>query len=284
MNLKRLFILGISGMFASGTQAQLFNQSNPTWDYTFAAGVSSYLGDLVQSNPLFREPSYCFSTGVAYNYNPHLSFRADFSLLQIQAHDSKNARADLKARNLNFKSQMWDINTSMEYNVWDITGDEHKFTPYVFVGIGLCHFNPTTTDRNGKTVNLQGMNTEGQGLSAFPDRKPYSTTILQIPIGGGLKYRVSDRVALGLEFKYRYVDTDYLDDVSSAGYPDPALLSPAVRILTYRADELPGGNAYTKSNIQGLNRGNPNNRDAYYSGQFKFIYQLKKANTNDINY
>ena len=287
MKLSRLLALSLMLILSSMVNAQFFDRLNPSLDFAGAAGISSYYGDLAQPHSVFREPSYCLSAGVAYNHNPHLSLRTDFSFLQVQAHDSKNSRADLKARNLSFKSEMWELNATAEYNVLDITGDNHKITPYAFIGFGVCHFNPYTTDRNGKTVYLQPQGTEGQGLAAYPDRKPYATTILQIPLGGGVKYAVSEKLTLALELKYRYIDTDYLDDVSNAGYPDPSILAAKnvnLPMLTYRADELPGGNAYTKSNVLGLNRGNPNNRDAYYSFQFKVLLRLKNYEHVDINY
>ena len=287
MKIIRFLLFSLFLMLNSIVYAQFFDRDNPSLDFSAAAGIASYYGDLAQNHSFFREPSYCLSTGIAYNHNPHLTLRTDFSFLQVQAHDSKNTRADLKARNLSFISQMWDLNATFEYNVLDITGDQHKITPYAFIGFGVCHFNPYTKDRNGKTVYLQPMGTEGQGLAAYPDRKPYATTILQVPMGFGVKYAMSEKISFGLELKYRYIDTDYLDDVSNAGYPDPAILAakdPNLHILTYRADELPGGNSYTKSNVTGLNRGNPNNRDAYYSLQFKVLVKLKNFEHVDINY
>ena len=287
MKFIRCITLGSIIIISFSAQAQFFDRVNPSMDLTLAAGVASYYGDLVQKSPIFREPSFAISAGMSYNHNPHLSLRADMSFLQIKGSDAKNSRPDLIARNLSFKSLVFDINTSIEYNVLDITGEEHKFTPYIFLGVGICHFDPYTKDRNGNKVMLQPLGTEGQGLDAYPDRTPYARTILQVPFGGGIKYAISDKISLGFEFKYRYVDTDYLDDVSNAGYPDRALLAaknPALPFLTYRADQLPGGKAYTSTNTLGLSRGNPNNKDAYYTGQFKLIYKIKRYSANDINY
>lgn len=264
---------------------QIFEPNNPSVDLSFGAGISSYYGDLIQSNPFFKEPSYCFSTGIAYNHNPHLTLRGDFSYQQIQAQDSKNKRPDLIARNLSFKSQIWNIDAMMEYNVIDITAN-NKFTPYAFLGFGVCHFNPYTKDRNGKKVYLQPLGTEGQGLALYPDRLPYATTILEVPFGIGFKYAISSRLNLAFELKYHYVDTDHLDDVSNAGYPDQAALAaknPSLPMLTYRGDELPGGAPYP-SKSSGLNRGNPNNRDAYYNGQFKINFRLHSSSKIEIDY
>ena len=251
-----------------------------SWELTGAAGIASYYGDLVQSSPFFRQPGYAISFGAKYNFNPHWVWRGEVSFMKVKGNDSKNKRDDLKARNLSFKSAIWDINTEAEYNLFDINGGEHKFTPYGFFGVGLYHYNPTTVDRNGNKVNLRLAATEGQGSSVYPDRKPYKTTKLQLPFGFGVKYALNERIVLGLEFKYRFIDNDYLDDVSESGYPDPAAV--AFPQLTYRGDELPGGAPYPPKG-GGLNRGNPNHNDSYYSGQLTFAWRLRSSSVQ-INY
>ena len=58
------------------------------------------------------------------------------------------------------------------------------------------------------------LGTEGQGDSAYPDRKPYNTMGFCIPFGVGVKYAINDRMNIGLEITHRFTTTDYLDDVS----------------------------------------------------------------------
>ncbi len=262
-----------------------FAKSQSALEVSAGAGIASYYGDLVQSSPFFREPSYSFSAGASHFFTTHWSVRGDFSVLKVGAKDSKNSRDDLKARNLSFKTGIWDFSVAGQYDLYDLTSGEHSFTPYAFVGAGLFHFNPYTTDRYGNKVFLKSKGTEGQGTSAYPDRQPYKTTQLQIPFGMGVKYALNDKLVLGLEFRYRYIDTDYLDDVSMAGYPDMAVLAakdPTLPGLAYRGDELPGGAPYPPKG-GGLNRGNPNNKDSYYSLEAKIIWRLKGSGIQ-INY
>jgi hypothetical protein len=278
IHLRLLCLLLMTSLFAK-------SQSNSTSEINFGAGIASYYGDLTQSDhAIFDQPSYAFSGGYSLNFTPHWSWISDIAFLKVQASDSKNSRADLRARNLSFKSGIWNVNTAAEYNIFDIS-DGRKFTPYVFLGIGLFHFNPYTTDRNGNKVYLQLKGTEGQGLAAYPDRQPYKLTQLEMPFGLGVKFVLNDNMMLQWEFRYHYIDTDYLDDVSQAGYPDQAVLAakdPTLPGLTYRGDELPGGAPYPGKGA-GLNRGNPNNRDSYYTTQIKFVYRLK-SNKLSVNY
>ncbi len=263
-----------------------FAKSQSAMELTGGVGIASYYGDLIQGSPLFQQPSYAISIGAAHYFSPHWSVRGDISILKVQAKDSKNKRDDLKARNLSFKSGIWEVNVAGQYDLFDLSLGEHKFTPYAFLGVGFFHFNPYTTDRFGNKVYLKLKGTEGQGTAAYPDRQPYKTTQLQLPFGFGVKYAVNDRMVLGLEFKYRYIDTDHLDDVSVDRYPDQAVLAakdPTLPGLTYRGDELPGGAPYpAKANM--LPRGNPNNNDAYYTFQAKVSWRLKNSNKVQINY
>lgn len=256
------------------TNAQHFQPDNEGISFIAGAGASGYWGDLTEKSKLLSQPGYSFTAGFSYRYNRYFDARAEFSILNLKASDSKNKRADLKNRNLNFKTNVWDFNLIVDYNLHFNT-EERKLKPYVFFGVGLCRFNPYTTNRSGDKVYLQPLGTEGQGLSAYPDRKPYERTVIQLPMGLGVKYAVSNRIMLQLEYKYRYLPTDYLDDVSMAGYPSSTTLAaanPGLPLLTYRGDELPGGEPYP--NNAGLNRGNPNNRDTYYTLQFKLAYRL----------
>lgn len=276
ISLRLLCVLLITSSFAKA-------QGNG--ELSFGAGVASYYGDLMESNhAFFSQPNYAFTLGGQYYFSPKWSIRGDFSVLKVGAADSKNKRADLKARNLSFKSGIWELSAEGQYDILDIQSGERQFTPYLFGGFGIFHFNPYTTDRNGNKVYLQTMGTEGQGLSAYPDRKPYKKTQLNLPFGIGVKYVLNDRMVVGLEFKYRYIDTDYLDDVSTDKYPDYNVLyakNPNLPGLTYRGDELPGGSTYPKNSV--LPRGNPNNNDSYYSVQAKLIWRLNSSKIQ-INY
>lgn len=244
-------------------------------DLTAAAGISNYYGDLTENAHLFNQSSYALTLGTAYNFKRKFNVRADLSILQLQAKDSKNKRIDLQARNLNFKSNVWELNAGIGYDFRDIR-TKYKFTPYVYAGFGIFHFNPFTTDRFGDKQYLQPLGTEGQGIAAYPDRKSYKLTEFEWLAGLGVKYVYNENIVLQFEFRYRYTNTDYIDDVSRSSYPDKALLEQKninLPKLTYRGDELPGGAPYPTN--PGLNRGYPKKNDVFYTTQLKIAYRLK---------
>lgn len=184
-------------------------------------------------------------------------------------------------RNLNFKSKISDFMLALEVHPIYIarSGDEDAepplLSPYLLGGIGFFSFNPQTT-KNGQTIDLQPLSTEGQGFAEFPDRKPYKLSQMNIPIGAGVKYELGSTLTLRAEFVYRKLNTDYLDDVSSEYYIDPTLyanyftgakLTNAL-LLNNRQYELNPGHGYDTRD----QRGNPKNKDAYFTFNVKIGY------------
>ena len=180
-------------------------------------------------------------------------------------------------RNLNFKSTITEANLLFEVYPTVIFEDQPtdqwgRLRPYGLLGIGVFHFNPMGqyVDPNTSAttwVYLQPLHTEGEGFVA--NRPNYALTQIEIPMGFGLKYYVSDKVNLGLEFLYRKTFTDYIDDVSTT-FVDPAVL----------AANLPSGTATiatamsNKSPLQGIpgsdynpgdKRGDPTQNDAFFT-------------------
>src|SRR4029079_7997167 len=100
---------------------------------------------------------------------------------------------------------------------------EHRFSPYLFAGLSLFHFNPYSKDALGNDVNLRSLSTEGQNLPEYPDRKMYSLNQISIPFGGGIHFAVTENITLGYEIRMHKTFTDYLDDVSKS-YVDKAPL------------------------------------------------------------
>lgn len=273
----KLYLIASAVLISFNSMAQK-SPENPNAPDTYSkfsihagAGIAAYHGDLMQSDAnMFKQASYSFSAGASYAFIKKLSASLDFGIQQLKAADSKNSGEQYKARNLSFKSTVFDIAVSAEYSILDL--DRYKVTPYVSAGVGVMFFNPYTTSAAGNKQYLRELGTEGQGLSAYPDRKMYKKSAVEFPLGIGAKYPLTDKIALKLDLKYRITGTDYLDDVSINGYPDKALLdarNPVTATFTWRGNEV-GQGGYPKN--LALPRGNPNNKDGYLTIQFKVVY------------
>jgi len=120
-------------------------------------------------------------------------------------------------RNLSFKSNIAEVHLTAEVHPFFFTiyeeGKAPFFSPYVVAGIGFFTFNPQAY-LNGQWHFLHPLRTEGQGFAEYPDREPYKITQLNIPLGIGLKYELGSFVSARLEFLYRILFTDYIDDAS----------------------------------------------------------------------
>lgn len=236
--------------------------SQSRWHLSLMGGASNYSGDLQTKNFTLDQSNGAFGLGVLYDLTPQLALRAGFNYGKIAADDKKNPPA-LQQRNLNFTSKITELNLLMEFRPWDL--EIRRFSPYLFTGLALYHFNPYTYDSSGNKYFLQPLGTEGQGLAAYPERKLYKLTQLSIPLGAGIRFKVNDRVSLGYEAGFRKTFTDYLDDVSTR-YADPSLLlqyrgAKAVE-LAYRGGELKSGDPNYP--VPGTIRGSSNHKDWYY--------------------
>ena len=260
--MKKILLVGI--LFPLFSQAQ--------WNVNLFGGFSNYIGDLQSKAYTTQQSNGSFGAGLQYDLTGHLSFLSNLTYGRISAADGYSSKADLKARNLNFESVIGEWNLLAEYNILDL--QTHKLTPYVFAGIAIFHFNPYAYDTLGKKVYLRPLSTEGEGLAQYPGRKPYSLTQFSIPFGGGIKFRISDRVVLAYEIGLRRTSTDYLDDVSSTYVSQTALLAAkggeAVE-MAYRGNEVKGGTGYPPD---GEVRGNPKRKDWYYMSGLRVTIAL----------
>ncbi len=185
-------------------------------------GVSYYMGDLVQTQ-IFSTPGYNFGVNYRYNINTRFAIKIAAHYGQISG-DSKFNKKTLRYKNLSFHSSILDVEAGLEINFLEYMPGSLKkrFTPYIFGGLAFFRFNPKAYYM-GKEYELQPLGTEGQGLTAYPNKTPYKLSSFAIPFGFGFKFNISKKVSLGLEWGMRKTFTDYLDDVSSR-YADPTLL------------------------------------------------------------
>jgi len=233
--------------------------------FTGGIGIASYVGDLIKSNTAFQQSSYSLNAGLSYSIIQHLNARFDIGFHNVQGYDSKTGGAHPE-RNLSFRSNIFEFSLGAEYTVMNM--DNHRFSPYLFAGIGVFRFNPRAYYGAGGTHKLRELGTEGQGIAGYPGM--YSTMAVEYPLAIGIKYVINKKIMLMGEFCYRHTGTDYLDDVSTF-YPNKALLdarNPASSKYTYRGDG-------TYPTNPTLKRGDAGNKDGYYTTQVKIAYKLQ---------
>jgi hypothetical protein len=264
--MKKFLLLGIFVPAFSFVQAQ--------FHVNLFGGFANYFGDLQSKAYTTQQSHLAVGAGLQYDLTGHFSLLTNLTYGNVGASDAYNLQPDLKARNLSFQTSIIEWNVLAEYNLLDL--NDHKFTPYIFAGLAVYHFNPFAYDSLGKKVDLQPLSTEGEGLTQYPDRKPYALTQLAIPFGGGIKFRVSDRVVLAYEIGLRKLFTDYLDDVSTRYVDQTTLLNargPEAVEMAYRGNEVKGSGAGVYP-ADGTVRGNPGHKDWYYTSGIRVSIDL----------
>jgi hypothetical protein len=237
--------------------------------------MSFYNGDMSNGFLSLRTIGPAGMVNFKYDWGDIAVLRIGVGYGHVSANDKYNKSADVRSRNLNFKTNIAEVMAGVEVNLLD--PENTNTYPYALAGLGLYHFNPYTFDKNDRKTFLQPLSTEGQGLPEYPDRKEYKLTQLCIPFGVGFKHIVKAKYAIGFEVGFRYLFTDYFDDVSKT-YIDPNILRDrkgeiAVELAARQVNSTPA---------IGDRRGNPDNKDIYVMAGAKFTLFLSKKKPEKV--
>ena len=202
-------------LFPKISFSQLFKTNT---ELGFKGGVSYYTGDINSDH--FNSTNPAASLIVRRNFDRRFAVKGEVSLLSIDGDDRLSDDLIRLNRGLHFRSKIQELSSQIEFNFLPFeTGSVlYNWTPYIFSGISIYNFNPQAENSNGQWVDLQPLGTEGQGTTAYPERKKYPRTQIAIPMGAGFKYTLNERLNIMLSFSARKSFTDYLDDVSTT-YP-----------------------------------------------------------------
>lgn len=216
-------------------------------------GGTYYLGEL---NPgkqfLFTKPAY--GGTLRFNFDDRWTGRFNILLGSIAGDDAISKVNE--SRNLRFKSSITELSLVGEFNFLEyFTGSSiNYFTPFLFGGPGFFIFNPKAPYQNEMVV-LHDIGTEGQ----LSDGDSYSLYGLSAVFGIGIKYSLTNRIGLGIEWGMRKTFTDYLDDVSRDYYIDFTKITTPEQI----DDAVFLSDPSVVKHAPGMQRGNPQNNDWY---------------------
>ena len=239
-------------------------------------GGSGYSGDITPKSELFSTGKTHEALGLfaRFDVNRKLAWRVSYNYAKISGDDANANNPGRVNRNLSFRSNIHELALLGEFNP---IGSDKRLYPYLYGGAAVFKFNPEAV-YNGQLVELQPLGTEGQGMNGFDSK--YRLTQISIPLGVGVKYRITDRLNLGLELGLRKTFTDYLDDLSGnyVNYND--LLAgngPIAAALGNRTGELLGTEPLVIDT--GSQRGNADKDDWYYVGGLTISYQFYDKNS-----
>lgn len=232
-----------------------------------SVGLSTYQGDLAPNSIGGSLSQLHFSGGIfgRYNFNNFISAKVSLNYAKLSAEDANAASEAQQARNLSFRSNIFEGSVTAEFNIlgYQPYNFERTFSPYIFAGVSYFRFNPEAFFDN-EWVELQPLGTEGQGLEGFEEE--YRLFQIAIPVGVGVKYALNDQWNIGLEVGLRKTFTDYIDDVSGL-FGDNAVITAGngelAGLLNDRAGEITNEPPVRTATSQ---RGNADKDDSYIIG------------------
>jgi hypothetical protein len=236
----------------------------------------------------WTKTQFCGGLFVSATWHSLVAVRMEGIYGQVTASDDvlKNVQGIARQRylrNLHFKSSIAELALSAEFHPLFLSTSEDAeaplCSPYITAGAGFFYYNPQTK-LNNNWIDLRPLHTEGQGFKEYPNRPEYKSTSWSVPIGAGIKYDKAGLVNYRFEIVYRITGTDYLDDVST-NYINPYLFKlymPANKAdlamqLADRSGTVDPGN----TNKDGNKRGNPKDKDAYFTFNIKISLTLNRG-------
>ncbi len=190
--MKQLLVILMS-LLASAQLHLAAQEETYRFDMGGQVGVAGYIGDA--SSSIFSKPG--FSGGVSFRYLPDVrwAIRGVLNVLSLSGDTSTMDDVLPGGAQYSFKSTAYDLGGRVEFNFFAYgIGETYKklkrWSPYLTVGAGVT------------LAKCDGASNVG----------------FNIPMGVGLKYKLKERLNLGLEFTMTKVFSDHVDGVLSDLY------------------------------------------------------------------
>ena len=319
--MKRIIIFAVLNLIFLGTGLSQSWKRYPA-SIVYGNGTNHFLGDLGGGKKDaahflgirdidIQATRPTWQIGYRYRIQEYFVLRANYTYALITGNDASSGMFSRKARNLSFRSGIYELSGQIEYYFIKEKGvgkssfsSLKAFSPlsaYVFLGVGGLYFNPKAKDpTTGKWIALEPLGTEGQ--YANPDGSPYTYTDYYSPheelttpkpysrfaammsMGIGIKYDLNKLWAVGLEISNRYTSTDYLDDTHDRyfNYDDFGLTPPSEYtrvfsdrhlVVDYNTETV--GTEKAEPFHSGMRmRGDPRYNDAYILALITVYYRL----------
>lgn len=183
MRTIRALILYIALAVAGMASAQ---EAPYKFDFGAGLGMSGYAGDA--SSSVFKHPGFVGEVAARYIPNTRMAFRGVFSTLSLSGNTADMANVLPGGQQYSFKSQVYDLGVRYEFNFFSYgIGETYKrlrrWSPYLTLGLGVTL---ATCDGN---------------IAVGPN----------LPMGAGIKYKLKERLNLGIEFTMTKVFNDHVD-------------------------------------------------------------------------
>lgn len=304
-------------------QKKGFPKENRYNSISLTLNAMNYYGDLapkpsrLSTDFGFTRPAVGLS--FSHRFGPRYTLTGSFMYGSLKGADAESAdQGDSEngifryQRNLSFRNRIKELSIIASLDLYENQStyiSRVSWTPFVYAGLAVFHHNPQAqvpaTDLNGNPfpnagewVDLRPLGTEGQHSTLLDTDvnhgiKEYKNIQIAIPFGIGARFRLNELMDLSVEVGFRYLFTDYIDDVSR-NYVDLGVFGndELAKALSYRGNEINpsntqtyvgrDGNSYTTIPGYGREsednwRGNKNDKDIYTVTTLRLSYIIGKT-------
>lgn len=191
--------------------------------FEIGAGLAGfvYQGDLTP-NPVgsivTTRPGLVVSAGKILNASFHV--RVALSAASLRGDETKYGNPEYrKFRAFTFSTPLIELSPQLVWNPLGRNYSTKGFTPYLFGGAGLVWFN-IKRDYSGFDAAYFGDATDIADRLVHDEQQRLPAFRIVIPVGAGIRYSLSERIAINAESAYRFPFTDYLDGYSQSANPE----------------------------------------------------------------
>ena len=186
----RIIILAIAFTLFGGWGGAALSAQELEYKYEIGAmaGGAFYLGDANYS-AFYKNTHLAGGIMGRYNINPRMSLKANIAYTTISGNalEQANRFPDAEGQKWDFSNSLVDAGCQYEISFWGygLGGgykNHRRFTPYIQIGLGFTY-----------------------GGDAFT---------MNIPFGVGVKYKLRDRLNIGLDWSMRFSMSDELDGIT----------------------------------------------------------------------
>jgi hypothetical protein len=155
-------------------------------------GGSFYLGDANYSS-FYSHTKGAAGALLRYNLNPRMAVKFNLAYAGVGGNSAERSNKYPDAKNWKFDSSVYDASFTYELNFFSFgTGTagykgNKRFTPYIQLGLGFTY--------------AKGVEPEGSEFA------------VNLPFGFGFKYKVMDRLNVGLDWSMHFTTTDKIDGI-----------------------------------------------------------------------
>lgn len=157
-------------------------------------GGSNYVGEIGRTNYIYPNE---FAGGIVYKYNlnPRIALRGNYNYIPISGNDKDAENLFRQQLGRSFTNTVHEFAAGVEFNFYEYNIADYRtsFTPYILAQIAAINHRAPGRLINPNTVELK---------NAFS---------YALPVGIGIKGRLTSDFAFAIEAAARYTFTDKLD-------------------------------------------------------------------------